>query len=61
MLTDYKHKQPVLVAYKGGVFKRELLRELGFDDVNIKFLGCPKVDKLKTIYLTDCNLQLKTV
>lgn len=61
MLTDYKrNQQSVLVAYKGGTFKQQLLNKLGFDGVNIEFLGCPKVDELRN-NLVDSYLQSTTV
>jgi hypothetical protein len=39
-----------LVAYKGGVIERDLLKRLGTKEINLEILGCEKYSNLITKY-----------
>ena len=59
---NVKENEESTLAYKGGHFERDLLRELKIPAVNLEDFGCPKAKFLfeKLIWLETCGQHLAT-
>ena len=54
---NVKTSQRDIVAYKGGIFERDLLKKLKIPSINLEQFGCPRCIHLldKLVWLETCN------
>ena len=52
-----KENNAYIIAYKGGHFEKDLLKELGIPAVNLEEYGCPKTERLfdGLVWLETCG------
>ena len=55
--ADMKTSKTSTLAYKGGHFEKDILRNLNIPSLNLELFGCPKVDHLfdNLIWLETCG------